>query len=1239
MRAQGPAIGLLLVATLFIAAFLLPITLAPASPGPSGGTARGPASTPVRVSAAGLSLALVASTTQADPKDTVVVTAYFNNTGNQAAPAIWINVSAPPGLTFRGDTATGNLTGYPRYSFANVGLGPHVFAIAFQVDVGTTPGSRLTVSATMVYADGTGGQLFVGPDSVTIAIGLETKQLYLGWSGVPARVLTPVPPTGPLLPAGTFSLTRGGPALSFDLSPVLARPFRVLNLTTTLYVEPVATPTTLNVNLTLIDLNGAVTTSVASMEQTNSVTGPGFWTLIYTFPALDYSFAAGHALRLQILNTAASGESALLATNATAEPSHLDLVTTTYVRIDSLLPAGPPTTFLSPRSSLIVSANASDPFGSAEIVDARLNVTGPSGQVVVWASLLPAAQTDPSSPSGWKLFRYTLAPPLANGTYAFEVTAVERNGVTDVAASSVVVRAPAFTLSKVASVAQAKSGAKFTYSVWYNNTGSGPAGTTWVNDTLPADVTFLSSSPAYSTLVGTTYGWTFASVSVGSHVITISVQVKGGASGVAYVRNVATLALLDPQGFSWPGMSSHADVVINGPALSLSITSVPSAFLHSNQTVVYTFHLTNAGDAAQSIWLNDTLPAGTTYVSDTAVSLGGTRTVVGDQVNFVFANMPSGNPTPVTWTFTLTARAALGLPGGAVLMDRAMVNDTSTNGVLMPETGASLSLIVGAPYITTAIVEFQVSAAVPNVPLPVRVNFTNSGNEQALVVWLNLTLSPRLAFLDASVPANVAGSSVGLVLSNAPTGHNSVSLNVSAAPTVMDRDVLTIAATLDATDGYGNPLPSVTGTPGLITVSLPEVSFTLTPPAVTAEANTTVMYTIDGGNMGSGTASNVWLNVTLPAALLYVSDTVTGTRTVVGSDYSWFWQDFAPGLATYTLTVTVSPQAADGTAADLAFLLQAQDLGHNPQPDITFSGRTNVVAPAFDLTVAADRGTAPPASTFNYSLTAANHGTTAAHELILTDELDRHLELITYSAPVPMTGPGTMTWVFQDVQPGQRIEITLLVRVADGTPANLPVSNVLRAEYTNSVGSALGIVRSAAATTTITADFLPLAYILGGGSAIGAVVIVVVYRRYRVQIEDVFLIGRDGILISHLSAARGEEKDEDQLSGMLTAVQDFVQDAFTYGQDRALHELEFGDYHIFIERGKRVYLAVVYKGRDSGLIRRRVKDVLGSIEAKFGKVFDAWEGDMEEVEGTRDLLREGFVEGEHPWSLVKPRIP
>lgn len=1202
-----------------------------ASPGPLVPAA----AAPVQPSAALLSFAVVSSTPQAQPKDPVAFTVYFNNTGNQNAPSAWINVSAASGFTFVGDTAAGNVSGYPDYAFANVPLGLHSFRMTFLVNVGVAPGSRLAVSATLVYADGTGGKQFLGPASGSVLVGVVTKQLYLGWGTLTPGILTPVVPTGSLVAAGTFTLTPGGAAVNFDLTPALARSFRSLNASAVLYLQPVS-PAALDLNLTLIDVNGGATAVVSSVERTYTVTGSGYWTLFYTFPSMNYAFAAGHQIRLQVLSTLASGQAALLATNATTMPSRVSFQTPSYVTITSLRPTLVPATYLSPMSTLVVTANVTDPFGSSEVLAAHLNVSGPAGAVSGWASPFPVLARDPSTPSAWVVFQQSFSPLLANGTYAVEATAVERSGVVTIADGGAFVRAPRFSLQKVASPNQGKTGTRITYFVWYNNTGTGPAARVWLNDTLPSQVNFLNSSVTATSVSGSVYAWILNNVPVGAHVLQIFVQVRGGISTVSYIRNWATLNYTDPQGFLWPALKSHADIVINGPALGLSQTSNPSALIHSNQPVVFSIHIMNSGDAAATLWVNDTLPAGLTYVSDSVV--GGTRSIVGNGVHWTFPGMPSGATTPTYLNFTMTARAAAGLGWGLTLRNTIGLNDTSTNGVLMPDLLSLHSLTVASPSITSASAGFGVAAAVPNVALPLYVNFTNGGNEASGTAWINLTLNPSLRLVNGSGVATLAGSVLRIQLASAALGPDSVRVVLAANATVRDRDVLSAAGSLVVLDGYGNLLAPVSVAPGTVTVALPKVGFTVTPPSASLEAGTSTSFTVTGGNSGTGTASAVWLNLTLPAGLAYVADTF-GTQPIrVSFQYSWVFRPYAPGPRTYTLVLAGAAGAADNTTAAFTFSVETFDAGGNAEPVTTFGGQVHILAPEFQLSAWSEQNrTQVSTDPFAITLTATNTGSTMAQTLWLTTTPDSHVTVISYDASVSATGSAPMNWTFHDVTPGQTIVIVLHVRVNDGTPGNAQIVEVLGASYTNSGGTVLGSVPPASMVVYVQPNWAGLLEILLGGSAIGGLLIFVVYRRYRVEIEDVFLIYRDGILVSHLTEGNHLEKDEDQLSGMLTAVQDFVKDAFTYGEHRELHQLEFGDYHVLIERGKVVYLAVVYRGRDSGLIRKRVRTVLDRVESAYGGVFDTWDGDVAQVSGTWDLLREGFVEDKHPWSLVKSR--
>lgn len=125
-------------------------------------------------------------------------------------------------------------------------------------------------------------------------------------------------------------------------------------------------------------------------------------------------------------------------------------------------------------------------------------------------------------------------------------------------------------------------------------------------------------------------------------------------------------------------------------------------------------------------------------------------------------------------------------------------------------------------------------------------------------------------------------------------------------------------------------------------------------------------------------------------------------------------------------------------------------------------------------------------------------------------------------------------------------------------------------------------------------------------------------------IEDVFLIHRNGCLLAHNTRRLKPAMDDEILSGMLTAVQDFIKDAFKDEKKWELRRLEFGDSDIMIERGKFAYLAVIHSGENDREVERRMKEVLTKVERKYGKTLAQWDGNLDSVRGTRDMIREIF---------------
>ena len=98
------------------------------------------------------------------------------------------------------------------------------------------------------------------------------------------------------------------------------------------------------------------------------------------------------------------------------------------------------------------------------------------------------------------------------------------------------------TIEKMVDLAIAEPGDILIYTIWYNNTGNGTAGVVWVNDTLPAEVSYVSDTSGVVPVVfGQDYSWMFLNVLPGDHSFTVTVQVDGTIIVDTLVINSATL--------------------------------------------------------------------------------------------------------------------------------------------------------------------------------------------------------------------------------------------------------------------------------------------------------------------------------------------------------------------------------------------------------------------------------------------------------------------------------------------------------------------------------------------------------------------------------------------------------------------------------------------------------------------------------------------------------------------------
>lgn len=134
--------------------------------------------------------------------------------------------------------------------------------------------------------------------------------------------------------------------------------------------------------------------------------------------------------------------------------------------------------------------------------------------------------------------------------------------------------------------------------------------------------------------------------------------------------------------------------------------------------------------------------------------------------------------------------------------------------------------------------------------------------------------------------------------------------------------------------------------------------------------------------------------------------------------------------------------------------------------------------------------------------------------------------------------------------------------------------------------------------------------------------IIYTYMRGKYDVEEALLVYRKkGILIAKVNEGQEEKMDRDLMTGMFTAIQDFVGDVFeSEGQDTTqLKEMELGDKKVLIEHGEYTYIAAVFKGGATRLAPK-LKSTLVELETEFIDVLEDWDGEIEALEGVEVYL-------------------
>lgn len=125
------------------------------------------------------------------------------------------------------------------------------------------------------------------------------------------------------------------------------------------------------------------------------------------------------------------------------------------------------------------------------------------------------------------------------------------------------------------------------------------------------------------------------------------------------------------------------------------------------------------------------------------------------------------------------------------------------------------------------------------------------------------------------------------------------------------------------------------------------------------------------------------------------------------------------------------------------------------------------------------------------------------------------------------------------------------------------------------------------------------------------------------QVEQVYLIhGETGLLLAHAALDARKAEDADLISGMLTAIRDFVADSFSASDTGGLRTFTVGDLTVMVEQGPQALLAAVVRGQPPESLLPRLQETLETVHLRLASAFAEFDGDNAPFEVARPLLAE-----------------
>jgi uncharacterized repeat protein (TIGR01451 family)/fimbrial isopeptide formation D2 family protein len=514
-------------------------------------------------------------------------------------------------------------------------------------------------------------------------------------------------------------------------------------------------------------------------------------------------------------------------------------------------------------------------------------------------------------------------------------------------------------------------GSNATFTITATNNGPDNATGVTLSDVLPAGLNPVSATPA----PGTTYAggtWTIGNLSNGaSKTLTLVATVTAAGS----ITNTASLSHSDQFDTNAGNNSASASV---DQRINLVVSKSASPLTPNVGTnTTFTIGVSNAGpNTAHNVVINDLLPAGLTYVSDT-----GSGAYDHTSGAWTVGSIASGGSASLDIVATVT------VPG-------ATRNTASVGSV--DETQTSLLDDSASATVTPPQADLNVTKTVDNAKPEINgtviftVTVENLGPSDATNVVLHDALPANLTYVsDDGGGSYDHGGTNDWTVGGLDFG-DTATLHITA--TVAAYGDYTNTAAVTHSDQF-DPVAANNSDDAFLTTRTSDIGVTKTVNHATPNVGDTIEFTVTTKNNGADPATQVVVNDALPAGLTFVSADQVGYNSTTG--------DWAVGSLAVDATATLHIDArvtASGHIDNTAFVKSLLQKDGNPDNDSATAGLDVPQAADLSLTKTVDDNTPDKGSNVVFTVTLTNGGPDNDTGVVVHDALPAGLTYVSDDA-------------------------------------------------------------------------------------------------------------------------------------------------------------------------------------------------------------------------------------------------